>query len=80
MKIARKEVHVTYNQKTKKWQAKKPHAERASATAETKEDMIKKATEVAKNDEAELIIHNKDGKISNSNSYGNDPCPPRDEK
>ena len=28
----------------------------------------------------ELFIHNKDGKIANRDSHGNDPCPPRDKK
>ena len=28
----------------------------------------------------ELIPHGMDGKIQNPNSYGNDPCPPRDTK
>jgi hypothetical protein len=29
---------------------------------------------------AEHVIHNRDGRISQSNSYGGDPCPPRDKK
>lgn len=28
----------------------------------------------------EHVIHNKNGKISNANSYGNDPFPPKDKK
>ncbi|ALC89278.1 hypothetical protein AM500_05365 [Bacillus sp. FJAT-18017] len=32
----------------------------------------------AKQDKTEHRIHNKDGKISNANSYGNDPIPPKD--
>jgi hypothetical protein len=34
----------------------------------------------AMRDQTEHRIHNKDGKISNSNSYGNDPNPPKDRK
>ena len=28
--------------------------------------------------ETEHVIHNLDGKIGRKNSYGNDPCPPKD--
>ena len=41
---------------------------------------MKAGRELAINQQAELIIHGVDGKIQNSNSYGNDPCPPRDTK
>ncbi|BBB33131.1 conserved hypothetical protein [Thermotomaculum hydrothermale] len=46
----------------------------------TKKEAIEKAKKIAKNKKTELIIHNKNGKISNRNSYGNDPCPPKDKK
>ena len=36
--------------------------------------------EICINEHAESVIHGKDGKIQNSNSYGNDPCPPKDKK
>lgn len=34
----------------------------------------------AQNSQTEHVIHNKDGKISQKNSYGNDPCPPKDKR
>ncbi|NTU74289.1 DUF2188 domain-containing protein [Candidatus Roizmanbacteria bacterium] len=37
-------------------------------------------TDIAKTQKTELVIHNQDGKISNKNSFGNDPCPPKDKK
>jgi len=36
--------------------------------------------QTGKKQEAELVIHNKGGKISEKDSYGNDPCPPKDKK
>jgi hypothetical protein len=33
--------------------------------------------EEAKKDKTEHVIHNRNGQISESNSYGNDPFPPR---
>lgn len=33
---------------------------------------------IAQNNKVEHVIHGKDGKIQNPNSYGNDPNPPKD--
>ncbi|MCZ8521143.1 MULTISPECIES: DUF2188 domain-containing protein [Paenibacillus] len=42
----------------------------------TKKEAEKRGREEAKKDETEHKIHNKDGRISESVSYGNDPYPP----
>lgn len=34
----------------------------------------------ARANEAELVIHGRDGRIRDKDSFGNDPCPPRDRK
>lgn len=73
------QIHVTHRA-SGGWQAKKPGAQRASAFAVTKAEAMKKATEIAKKQKLELVPHNKDGKISNPNSFGNDPNPPKDQK
>ncbi len=44
---------------------------------ETKGLAVEAGREKAKKDETEHVIHNRDGEISDSNSYGNDPFPPR---
>ena len=46
----------------------------------TKAEAIERARKIAKNMRTELVIHNKDGKISDKDSYGNDPFPGRDMK
>jgi len=43
-------------------------------------DALKIGKEIAKNQQSELTILGKDGKIQNKNSYGNDPFPTRDNK
>ncbi|WP_433943051.1 DUF2188 domain-containing protein [Paenibacillus sp. SN-8-1] len=43
----------------------------------TKAEAEERGREEAKKVETEHKIHNMDGKISESNSYGNDPFPPR---
>jgi len=36
------------------------------------------AREMGRRDKVEVVEHGKDGKIQGSNSYGNDPNPPKD--
>ena len=36
--------------------------------------------DIARENHSEHVIHKKDGTIGEKNSYGNDPCPPRDKK
>ncbi|MPN59370.1 hypothetical protein SDC9_207091 [bioreactor metagenome] len=62
------------------WNVKKGGAEKATKNFPTKDKAVDYAKGVAKNQDAELVIHGKDGKIQNPNSYGNDPCPPKDTK
>ncbi len=77
--MARKEVHVVKNPKSG-WDAKKPNAKRVSTHANTKAETSERAREICIKEKAELVIHGEDGKIQNSNSYGKDPCPPKDKK
>lgn len=46
----------------------------------TQSNAIKQGIKLAKRDRSELIIHGLNGKIRDKDSYGNDPCPPRDKK
>jgi hypothetical protein len=46
----------------------------------TQKDAIKSAISIAKNQKSEVVIHNKQGKIRDKDSYGNDPIPPKDKK
>ena len=78
--MPRKELHVTNNDERGGWDIRKPGAERASGHFETKKDAMRVGREMAINQGAELIPHLKNGEFQNPNSYGNDPCPPRDRK
>jgi uncharacterized protein YdaT len=59
------------------WGVKRSNSERASHVTATKADAVKIAREISKNQGAEMLVHNKDGKIGYRNSYGNDPFPPK---
>jgi hypothetical protein len=45
-----------------------------------KERAVEKGRQEAKRDNTEHRIHNKNGQIKQSNSYGNDPNPPKDKR
>ncbi|HUT53687.1 MAG TPA: DUF2188 domain-containing protein [bacterium] len=46
----------------------------------TQKDAYDAAREIARNQRSEVVVHGRDGKIRNPNSFGNDPCPPKDKK
>lgn len=68
--------HVTHRPDGK-WQVKKEGADRASVVTDTKKESVNKGREISRNQETELFIHNKDGKIGQRDSHGHDPNPPR---
>lgn len=59
------------------WANIKPGATRPAKVFDTKAEAQSAGRKTAINQNAEHIIHNKDGKIGEHNSYGNDPFPPR---
>lgn len=59
------------------WKVKKANSERATKKFDTQKQAISYAMGVAKNQKSELLIHGKDGKIREKNSYGKDSFPPR---
>ena len=74
----RKEMHVVSNPDRGGWDAKRPNADRASKHFETKKEAMEWSRNLAKRDEVQARPLVLDGKIQNPNSYGNDPCPPKD--
>ena len=46
----------------------------------TQSGSIDIAAEIAKNQGTDVVIHGRDGKIRDRDSYGNDPNPPKDKK
>jgi len=59
------------------WEIKQSGGQRSSGHHELKQDAIDRARQISNNQKTELVIHNKDGKISRKDSHGNDPFPPR---
>ena len=59
------------------WAVKAAGAERATVITTKQSDAISAGRNIAKNNHSELIVHGRDGKIRERNSYGNDPHPPK---
>ncbi|MCJ7612469.1 MAG: DUF2188 domain-containing protein [Candidatus Aminicenantes bacterium] len=77
--MTKKNIHVTPH-KEGGWQVIKDGAGKAIKRTDTQKEAIDIATQIAKNQKTDTKIHGRDGKIIGGNSYGNDPCPPKDKK
>lgn len=67
--------HVT--PKDGKWQVIGAGNSKPTKIFDTQAEAISYAKSIAINQHSEVIIHGRDGKIREKNSYGNDPFPPR---
>ena len=59
------------------WAVKGEGNEKYTAIVDTKAEAVDIARDIARNLESELLIHNLNGQISQRNSYGYDPYPPK---
>lgn len=64
----------------KGWAVQREGGERASSVHPTQKEAINTGRGLAQESHGELRIHGKDGRIRDSDSYGNDPHPPKDTK
>ena len=74
------ETHHVVPSKSGGWDVKRGGSIRATSHHERKVDAVDSGRTVSQNQGTELRIHNKDGRIAQSDSHGHDPCPPRDKK
>lgn len=74
----KRDIHVVPHNGS--WATRKEGASRVGATASTQGAAIARAREQATRERVEVVIHRPNGQIRDSDSYGNDPCPPRDRK
>lgn len=74
-----KNIHVTHRSDNS-WAVIGEGDSRASSIHGTQGSAIEAGREIAMNNHSELVIHNRDNKIRDKDSYGNDPHPPYDRK
>ena len=72
----KKNQHVTRHP-SGGWQVKGAGNSKATVRTSTQKEAIKIAREIAKNQQSELIVHNRSGQIRAKDSFGNDPYPPK---
>lgn len=59
------------------WGVRGEGNERLTSIHDTQAEAEAAAREIAINQRSEVVIHRPDGRIRDTNSYGNDPFPPR---
>lgn len=74
--MSKKDVHVVPHPEG--WATKKEGNTRAGSVHDTKAEALVQAREQAKRERVEVVIHGQNGRIQDSDSYGNDPNPPKD--
>lgn len=59
------------------WAVKGEGNTKATVVTNTQREANQVATQIAKNQSSEVLIHGENGRIRERNSYGNDPFPPK---
>ena len=76
--MTKKDIHVVPHNGG--WATRKEGAQRVGHTADTHKEALEQAREQAKREKVEVVVHRPDGRIRDSDSYGNDPNPPKDKE
>lgn len=59
------------------WAVRGAGNSRATSVHDTQREAISQGRGIARNQQSELLIHGRDGRIRARDSHGNDPCPPK---
>ena len=73
-----KNIHVV--PKGDRWAVKIEGIDKPLSSHRTQELARQSAVPIAKDKKSEVVIHGRDGKIRDKDSYGSDPNPPKDAK
>ena len=65
--------HIVPNSDRGGWDVRRSNAERSSGHFDTKQQAIDAGRQISRNQGTEMKIHNRNGRISGSDSHGNDP-------
>lgn len=63
-----------------KWAVHGAGTSRDTKLFSTQSEAIQYAREIAINQQSELIVQGTNGRIRSKDSFGNDPCPPKDKE
>lgn len=73
--MARKNQHVVPSDDG--WAVKSAGSRRATKVFSTQKEAISAARGIAQRQGSELLVHGRDGRIREKNTYGKDPYPPK---
>ena len=76
--MPKKDIHVV--PRDGGWAVRREQATRDSSHHDRKSDAMGAARDTARRERVEVVEHGRNGRIQDSDSYGNDPFPPRDRK
>lgn len=76
--MSKRDIHVV--QRSSGWATKKEGSSRAGSILPTQKIAIERAKTQAQRERVEVVIHGRNGKIRDSDSYGSDPNSPKDRK
>ena len=62
------------------WAVKGEGNSRDTSHHRTQGEAIDRARDIARNERSEVVIHDRQNRIRDKDSYGNDPNPPRDRR
>ena len=71
-------IHVTYRKAADEWQVKTEGKSKAAGLYDTKAEALAAGRQIAKNNEVELVIHDRHNIIRDKDSFGNDPSSIKD--
>ncbi len=63
-----------------RWAVRGENNTKVTSTHDTQANAIDAARNIAINQGSEVVIHRPNGRIRDNDSYGPDPCPPKDTK
>lgn len=73
--MSKKDIHVVPHNDS--WAVRRENSSRVSSTHDTQGAAFERARDMGRRDQVEVVIHRPNGQIRDSNSYGNDPFPPK---
>ncbi|MEA2407877.1 MAG: hypothetical protein QOE69_1996 [Thermoleophilaceae bacterium] len=73
-----KDQHVV--KRDEGWAVRGEGNSRDTSLHPTQAEAIDAGRDIARNQHSELVIHDRQGRIRDSDSYGNDPNPPKDRR
>lgn len=72
---SKRNLHVT-PRPDGRWNVIREGADRASSVHDTQAEAEGRGRPIARDDQVEFLLHGRDGRIRERDSYGNDPYPP----